>query len=99
MQALCSLYNTSTRQRAREDKTQVKEVKVGAEAKIWREEKVYVCVVNGDTEIYLRSESLCCAQEAAEFNLAWKPEPQPPVSSFSGPRITPQRAAGWDLWV
>lgn len=42
-----------------------------------------MCLVNGDTEIYLRSESLCCAQEAAEFNLAWKPEPQPPLSAPS----------------
>lgn len=71
---------------------------------MWREvfpSTVCRCLVHGDTEIFLRSERLCSAREVAEFNLAWKPEPQPPLSAPSlGPASTqPQRAAGRDLWV
>lgn len=41
------------------------------------------CVLIMETDIYFRSESLCCAQKAVEFNLARKPEPQPPLSAPS----------------
>lgn len=54
-----------------------------------------VCPLTGDTEIYLRSEILCCAQEAAEFNLAQKPEPQPPLSA---PSLVPAQSCR-GLWA
>lgn len=49
----------------------------GGQGAVYPPVPVCVCVCE---QIYLRSDSLCCAQE---LNLAWKPEAVPPPSAPS----------------